>query len=267
MADIQNPAVQRSVQILDWLANRANQNNAHAPSNTMATITRELGLPKSSVHNLLQSLVSLDLVLKQADGSFCIGPKVLHWASAYQSQNDLIASFQSIADQYPQLRQETIMLAVLNGSQVLYLACRAGLRPLGVTFKVGGHFPAYCTSTGKAILATHSNEQALSLVGKGPYAALTSKTITSGKDLVCELDSVRKNGFALDDEETAIGMHCFGAPVFQANQGHACAAVAVSLIKASTSPEQRKQTIGAIGQLASDLSKRLGFNPTSKLAR
>jgi IclR family transcriptional regulator, blcABC operon repressor len=275
---VQNPSLERAVRLLDRLA----QPQAHAT--TLAQLTRELALPKSSVHGLLHSLVALDLARKEPDGRFALGPRALHWASAYGQQYSLVQQFKACLERQPLLHAETIMLAVLNQTpatspvkvnargkittpahepaaqtvQVMYLACRAGTRPLAVTFREGGQFPAYCTSSGKAILATYPDEQIKQLLGAGPFKKLTDKTLGSPKAVMQNIETIRTQGFAVDDEETAIGMHCFGAPVFNAEHNHACAAVAVSLIKASTSDKQRKQIISAICGLAHDLTKHLG---------
>jgi IclR family acetate operon transcriptional repressor len=112
-------------------------------------------------------------------------------------------------------------------------------------------------------LATCSDEQIKQLLGAGPFKKLTDKTLSSPKAVLQQIETIRAQGFAVDDEETAIGMHCFGAPVFSAERKEASAAVAVSLIKASTSDKHRKQIISAICGLAHDLTKHLGGSPTS----
>lgn len=250
---IQNPAVERTVRILDWLA--ANQHSGEA---SLAHLARSLELPKSSVHGLLNTLTTLDLVRRSADGQFALGPRLLQWANAYSNQNDLVQQFLNSAERQPALSQETIMLALLDGCEVIYLGCRTGSSALAVNFKVGGRFPAHCTSSGKAMLSTLDDLQVKKRMGAGPYKRLTDKTPTTAKTLLRDLQVVRNNGYAIDDEETARGMHCFGAAVFNAGQTEAVAAVAVSLIKASTTPARQRTIIKAITELAADLSKSLG---------
>ena len=74
-----------------------------------------------------------------------------------------------------------------------------------------------------------------------------------------QLEAVRGAGHAIDDEETAEGMHCFGAPVFRAGHDEAVAAVAVSLIKASSTAAREAEVVAAITALALDVSRRLGI--------
>ncbi len=252
---IQNPAVERTVRILDWLAQ-----DQHPSEASLAHIARALALPKSSVHGLLNTLTTLDLIRRNNDGQFALGPRLLHWANAYSNQNDLVQQFLACAERQPALSQETIMLALLEGNEVIYLGCRTGTNALAVNFKVGGRFPAHCTSSGKAILSSLNDQDIKQRLGAGPYTKLTDRTPSTYKTLMKDIAIVRQQGYAIDDEETALGMHCFGAPVFSAGQTQASCAVAVSLIKASTTAAKQKTIVKAIANLAADLSKSLGVN-------
>jgi DNA-binding IclR family transcriptional regulator len=72
------------------------------------------------------------------------------------------------------------------------------------------------------------------------------------------LHTVRQAGHSIDDEETAEGMQCFGAAVFDARGPHAASAVAVSVIKAGLTPRRRAELIAAVGDLARCISTELG---------
>ena len=86
----------------------------------------------------------------------------------------------------------------------------------------------------------------------------TRHSVATVPGLLRQLQAVRERGYAVDDEEIAEGMQCFGAPVFAANSQTAIAAVAVSLIKAGLSGSRRAQLIKAVRALADRLSERLG---------
>lgn len=246
------PAVERAARLLDLLA------AAREPL-PLAVLARDAGLPKSSAHGLLVTLAALGAAERTADGEFTLGSKLLHWASAYADRNGLVSAFHAIAGTMPVLSEETVMLAVLDGADVVYLACRPGTRPLAVNFRVGGRFPASVTSSGKAMLATLPDECVRTTIARtGGLPRLTPRSVTDETALLRQLAQVRAQGYAVDDEETAAGMNCFGAPVFEAHRAEAVAAVAVSLIKASTTARRRKETIEAIRGLAQQLSRRLG---------
>jgi IclR family transcriptional regulator, blcABC operon repressor len=245
------PAVDRAVRLLDHLAESAQP----LP---LAALARALDLPKSSLHGLLNTLTRLGLTLRDARGEYALGPKALDWAQAFERQSNVLDAFNQAAQAFPALREETIMLAVLDGTDVLYLACRPGSRQLGVNFRVGGRFPACFTSSGKAMLATLPAGRVAQLLPQRLDHGLTRHSVASRAALERQLRQVRERGFAVDDEETAEGMHCFGAAVFGPRPGEAVAAVAVSLIKASTSAAREREVIRAITSLAADVSRRLG---------
>jgi DNA-binding IclR family transcriptional regulator len=244
------PAVERAVRLMDTLA------SSRRPM-ALAELARELELPKSSTHGLLATLVGLDLARRDAEGHFSLGPRALQWASAYSLQSDVTAAFLEQTRHPGPLASETVMLAVLDGSEVVYLACRQGSRPLAVNFRVGGRLPATCTATGKAMLATLGAPSLETLI-EAPLARLTRHSISDRTTLLRRLRTVQRQGYAVDDEETAEGMQCFGAPVFCAGEGRAIAAVAVSLIKAGLTARRRESMIEAIRLLAGHLSHRLG---------
>jgi len=245
------PAVERAVRLLDHLA------GLRRPQ-PLADLSKSLDLPKSSLHGLLHTLVALGLATRSERGDYALGAKPVQWANAFSQQSGVVDAFDAVAGQLPALREETIMLAVLDGAEVLYLACRPGTRALGVNFRVGGRFPASCTSSGKALLATLPPERVRELLGERALPRLTRHSLGSVTALLRQLAQFRAQGYAMDVEETAEGMHCFGAPVFAAGRSEAVAAVAVSLIKASTSARRRDEVVAAIRALAAEVSQRLG---------
>lgn len=240
------------MRLLDALA------QARRPA-SLASLARELSAPKSSVHGLLATLAELNLVRRDDAGEFSLGPRALQWAGAYSWQSDVVAAFHEHAGQAGVLASETVMLAVLDGADVLYLACRPGSRALAVNFRVGGRYPACCTSSGKAMLSSLADPAVLALYkASRELPRPTRHSVATVPGLLRQLQAVRERGYAVDDEEIAEGMQCFGAPVFAVNSQTAIAAVAVSLIKAGLSGSRRAQLIKAVRALADRLSERLG---------
>jgi len=245
------PAVERAVRLLDTLA-------AARQPQSLADLARTLALPKSSVHGLLGTLAALGLVRRGDDGDFTLGAKPLQWAGAFGSHADVLRAFEQQADRTPALQTETVMLAVLDGPDVTYLGCRQGTRPLAVNFRVGGRFPATCTASGKAIMATMPPERVRALFAGRSLQRLTRHSVGTVTALLRQLDEAGTLGYAVDDEETAEGMHCFGAPVFAAHRTEAIAAVAVSVIKAGVPARRRTELIAAIREFAARVSGQLG---------
>lgn len=245
------PAVLRASQILDTLA------AAREPMG-LADLTRVLELPKSSVLGLCNTLVSVGLATRHADGRFGLGVHLVELAHAYLARVDITQEFNAAWDSMHVLPKEGVVLAVLDGTDVVYVACRHSEMPLGVAYRIGMRLPASCTATGKALLATFSDERVRELYRNTKLAKVTPHSYTSLKKLLENLAIVRKVGFAVDDEETREGMMCIGAPVFDASRGQAIAAVALSTLKYPHDPEKLQLASEAIREFASVLSTRLG---------
>jgi DNA-binding IclR family transcriptional regulator len=254
------PAVERAVRLLDALA-------ASRQPRSLAELARTLALPRSSVHGLLATLVALGLARRNGDAEFSLGPKALQWADAYGTSADVLRAFDAHVDRFVELGTETVMLATLDGADVVYLACRQGSRPLAVNFRVGGRFPAACTSSGKAMLAALPDAAVRERVGAGPLPRLTRHGPPSVAALLRQFDGVRRQGVAIDDEETAEGMQCFGAAIRGPRGDDAMAAVAVSVIKAGLTPRRRTELVEAIRRLADAVAVELGAEPEAVPAR
>ncbi len=245
------PAVLRAAQILDTLA------EAREPQG-LADLTRLLALPKSSVLGLCNTLTTVGLVTRHADGRFGLGVHLVELAHAYLAGVDLTQEFNNAWDDMHVLPKEGVVLAVLDGTDVVYVACHNSEMPLGVAYRIGMRLPASCTATGKALLATFPDERVRELYRNAKLPKLTPNSRGSLKKLLADLASARECGYALDDEETREGMICIGAPVFDASKSQAIAAVAVSMLKYPGDAEKFRLAADVVREFAGVLSKRLG---------
>lgn len=245
------PAVQRAARLLDALA------EAPAPLG-LAALAARLGLPKSTVHGLCATLVHAGLVTRFENGSFHLGLHIVDLAHAFLARTDLTVEFVRLWESLAILPEETIVLSVLDGADVVYVGCRNGSRPLGLNFRIGLRLPANCTASGKAMLSTLPNERVRALIGAAGLRTLTKKGSGGVAGLQRQLVQARKLGYAVDDGETAEGMICYGAPVFDSRSGEAVAGVGVSLLKAAASPRRRMLAAQAVCKMARALSRRMG---------
>lgn len=245
------PAVARAARLLDLLA------ESSSPV-TLATLAARLALPKSTVHGLCATLVHAGLITRFESGSFHLGLHIVDLAHSFLARTDLTSEFVRLWETLSVLPEETIILSVLDGSDVVYVACRGGTRPLVLNFRIGMRLPATCTATGKAILSTLPAPRVQALVAGTGLRTLTQKRIGGMAGFWKQLAHARKNGYAVDDEETGEGMICFGAPVFDSRSREAVAGVAVSMLKAAVTQRRRAQATQAVRKMAQELSRRLG---------
>ena len=229
-----SPAVGRAVRILDLVARSARPMSP-------ADLARETGLPKSSLHGLCDTLIQL--------------------ANAFLAHTNILQEFYVAWQESGLFTQETITLSVLDGRDVVYIACQNGSRPLDVTFRNGMRLPAPYTATGKAMLSTLPDDEVRMLLLDAPWPTpLTRRSVESLDALLPELTHCRREGYSLDDAQVREGMHCFGAAVFDAtSQQRAVAGVAVSFLEVDLDSPARVSEIGQdIRALADQLSARLG---------
>jgi DNA-binding IclR family transcriptional regulator len=247
------PAVLRATRVLDLIS--------QSPTPLSLTeLARTLDLPKSSLHGLCATLEHLRLIMRLDSGQMTLGPHVMSWANAFLARSDIAQEFLTAWDDIKVLPQETFTLSVLDGTSVVYLACRNGSQPLGVTFRIGMRLPAPFTATGKAMLSTQTDEEVRNLFSDPWPKPLTPAGTPNLAAFLKEIAEIRVRGHSIDDGETRDGMHCFGAPVFGSSGKHAIAGVAVSLLSHDVNPDTQEEAAHAIRRLADNLSERLGAN-------
>ncbi|MER5867216.1 IclR family transcriptional regulator [Kitasatospora sp. NPDC002040] len=193
----------RTVELLEYFAGRPGMHS-------LAVVQEQTGYPKSSLYMLLRTLVELGWVETDATGTrYGIGVRALLVGSSYIDGDEVVALARPALDRLAEDTGETIHLARLDGASVVYLATRQSQHSLRPFTRIGRRLPAYCTSHGKALLATHSDERIRQLLPAG-LEPLTEHTHTDREQLIAELREVRAHGYAVDREENTLGLRCFG---------------------------------------------------------
>lgn len=242
------PAVVRAVAVLDLLA------RARQPV-SMARVAAQLDLPKSSVHGLCNTLLSLDYLRRASDGALQIGPAVMALAEAFVASTSVAAEFDRLWAGNPP--EETLILSVLNGADVIYVGVRHGARPLGLAFHVGMRLPAHLSATGQALLAHLPPERLARVLPPDPLPRLTAHGPDTAQQLQRELAGVRERGYSVDDEAIREGVVAIAAPIFDAT-GQAVAAVGVCLNKTVLAAGHMARQQHVVQDAARTLSRRLG---------
>ena len=244
------PAVSRALTLLDTLAQQRQPMS-------LTRLATDLDLPKSSVHGLCNTLVSFGYLRRQPDGAFLIGPRVMTLAGAFVAGTDVAQEFNALWSGLAAQPDDTMILSVLNGSDVLYVATREGSRPLGLAFNVGMQLPAHLAATGKAMLAFTDPELVRRRLPSGALVKMTRRGPADVDDLLVELATTRRRGYSVDDEGVRDGVCCFGAPVFDASQ-QPVAGVGLCTSKSRLTPGEAERHVAALMRVCAELSRRLG---------
>ncbi|MFD3554783.1 IclR family transcriptional regulator [Streptomyces goshikiensis] len=180
---------------------------------SLADIQHDLSLPKSSLYMLLRTLVNLGWVETDASGTrYGIGVRALLVGSSYIDGDEVVAAARPSLDRLSDDTTETIHLARMDGTSVVYLATRQSQHYLRPFTRVGRRLPVHSTALGKALLATHTDEEVRGLLPRR-LEAVTEHTVTDREQLIEELALVREQGYAVDREENTLGLRCFGVAV------------------------------------------------------
>ncbi len=233
---------------------------AEEPELGITEIARRLGVAKSTAHRLASTLVA-EGFLEQSpvDGRYRLGLLLF-------SIGTLVRRRMNVSEQaVPHLQAlceasgETVHLAVLHDTEVVFLRNIESKQAIRPRSYLGVRKPAYCTSEGRALLAFGPPQQ-VSAVMRGELAPRTPKTLTDKAAIAKLLQKIRGIGYAVDDEESEIGMRGVAAPIFDAN-GLAVASVGVvGPVQRFGAPRQR-----ALAQMvvatAQTISTHLGYQP------
>lgn len=176
-------------------------------------ISERLGIHKSSMFSLLQTMEALGWVSRDKANTYALGPAFARLGGSYYRDNDLISAFRREAQQSKLAIGETIQLARLEGSDVLYLAKVEAPTPVRLASEPGMKFPAHATALGKAMLATLTDTELQTLYPVSSLPSLTPFTLTARESLFSQLAEIRRLGCAYDEQEAVVGFCCVAAPI------------------------------------------------------
>ena len=150
-------------------------------------------------------------------------------------------------------------LAVLYDDEVLYLDREEAAPSVLLPSIIGLRVPSYCTALGKALLA-YRPESAERVLARGEFPRMTERTITKAELLRVEFERIRKQGFALDNEEFHANHICVAAPIRCFN-GTAVAAISVSFEKSRIADERVGDVAKVVAEAAERVSRAMGLDP------
>ncbi|MBT5266553.1 MAG: helix-turn-helix domain-containing protein [Rhodospirillaceae bacterium] len=185
---------------------------------TLTEISRTVILPPSTVHRLLTTLQQERYVrFDNERGVWQIGVQCFTVGNAFVRTRDLVSMSRPYMRRLMEESGETVNLAVRDGDAMVYLSqveCREMMRAFA---KPGARVPIVGSAVGKALLARLPRQEVGRVLREIPPSQRTRKTIDAEPRMRNELEQVRKQQFAVDDEEHSAGLRCVAAAVFDQN--------------------------------------------------
>ncbi len=240
-----SPAAYRAGLVLDLLARRGEPT-------VLTVLAAELQLAKSSTLNLLTSLEATGMVRRTPAG-WVLGYLVLELSRAALTSTEVVAEFHRAVASSRALLGETVVLAVLDGTDVVYVARHDGQQPVRYVNEIGTRNPAAVTALGRAMLAGLSDHELdRRLAGVAPLPVRTSRSLRTVEELRADLGQTRDRGYAIDSEQGVPGIACFSVAVGAAG---APTAVSVSFVASRLTPELQTSLTAGLTRLASRLRR------------
>jgi DNA-binding IclR family transcriptional regulator len=251
-------AVERALAILRLFT-------AQRPELDLAEVSRRVGLPKSTCHRLIRTLALAGFVIEgDGYGRYRLGLAATQLGDAATA---LLRPSEAVRAQMRELNakfEETIGLTRPHGGKVLVLDRVESPLPFRMDYGIGALLPVHSTASGKVLLALSEHRD--ELLGTLRLKRFTSHTITDHARLRAELQRVRRDGYAVDRQESYLGLVCLAVPV-QDQMSGVVAALGISGPAARLGPKRFPQLAAALSRSASRIAPHLAGTPAIVAAR
>lgn len=213
-------SLDNALQLLDLLSEKENLG--------LAEITKSLGMSKASVFRMLYTLEKRSFINKSEDAKYNLGMKFVRYGNIVTERQNIVQKSRPYMQRLRDTFNETAHLAIITQSgKMVFIYKEYSDSTIQMTSRVGTEKEAYCTATGKVLLAYLPREEREGIAHAYNYQQYTSTTITSAKALLAELSRIREQGYSVDNEESEVGLTCLSAPILD-YQGKCVAALSLS---------------------------------------
>ena len=197
------------------------------PALTSTEIAERVGMNNKTVHRFLLTMEEIGAVSRISRGRFCLGMALADLGSqvpVHRVLNEAVLHhLEMLAEHY----NESIQAAVLEGMDIVSIAHIPSRHSLSIGIRVGKRWPAYCTAVGKILMADMTDSVLKEYASTLKYERRTPGTITSASALIRHIKKVRQQGYALNDQESELGLRAIAVPVKNRNE-QTIAAISIS---------------------------------------
>jgi IclR family pca regulon transcriptional regulator len=179
---------------------------------TVAEVAATTGLSRAAVRRLLITLEMLGYAT-HSGSVYRLGTRVMRLGFSFLSSNSLATMAAPLLEELSTTFHESCSLSVLEGDEIVYVARSAAKRVMSVGLSIGSRLPAYCTSMGRVMLAAMTDEELEQYLKRVTLKAHTPKTIVNRAELAAEVRRVRRQRYAIVDEELEMGLRALAVPI------------------------------------------------------
>jgi DNA-binding IclR family transcriptional regulator len=220
-------------------------------------LARSIKVSPSIAQRLLSTLADYGFAEQEPSRRYRVGVQAFTIGNAYLSGDALVRAGLAELRELTEKHQLNGYLGVLREREVVYLIALQSSGPIAIKSSPGARTHLHTTALGKAILAQMSDEDAARLLGPQPFVRMTPRSRTRLAPLLAELNVVRRNGYAVSDEENLVGVYAIGAAVRDAS-GTTVAAISGALPRHEVSRASLPRLCRLVRDAAERVSARLG---------
>ena len=225
------------------------------PTMTLTEISGATGLSRATVRRFVHTLVRLGY-MRATDKHFALTPKIMNLGFAYLASQPLVELVDPVLANLSKELGQSTSVSVLDGTDVVYIARQETTSIMRINITVGTRFPAYATSMGRVLLAGLESAALEEYFAQADLTEVTDYTITDEADLRAELAQIRKQGYAVVEEELEVGLASVAVPICN-RAGTTVAAMNTSVAVTRQTPEDLTELLPALLAAAGEVSNAL----------
>ncbi|MFZ4453651.1 IclR family transcriptional regulator [Salibacterium aidingense] len=247
------PALEKAIMIMNTLS--------YTKKMTVSEIHKQLDIPKTTVFVILNTLEKNKFIEKTSDGKFSLGHGIFHLGMSYYRNADIRNVAKPYMEKLIRNTSFSCHLAVLVENQPVYIEKVKSESFVQFATQIGDALPLHLSGVGKALASGMTNDQIKGAV-ENNLEVLTPKSYTTVKEVLEDIELVRKTGYAIEDEQMEEGIRCIGAPIYDNTQDVVAAISITSLVK--DLPTVKIPIIGEeVANTARNISLELGYDSTT----
>ena len=225
---------------------------------TLTDLAHRVSIPPSTTHRLLSTLEKMGYVYQAGNlGLWYVGLHAFTVGAGFLANRDFVGESHAYMRRLMEQSGETANLAILDGTEAVFIAQVQCHEMMRILVKIGGRVPLHASGVGKALFAALPDEQIDAILKVKGLPRITAHTIVAPETMWAALKVIRHRGYSFDDEEHAPGTRCVAATIFDE---HAEPLGAISLAgPASRLPDERIRQLGpAVAHTAEELTRKVG---------
>lgn len=184
---------------------------------SISQISQKTGIPRAAVRRCLYTLEKLGFVYLEENKSYALRPRILALGHGYIANTPLASASKSVLGSLSERLNESCSIAILDKNEVLYVARASTSRIMTIDLHIGSRLPAAFTSMGRVLLANISQDEARKIISETKLIKYTEYTKNDFDEIWHEIEKIKKNGYAIVDQEMEVGLRSIAVPIRNKN--------------------------------------------------